>query len=85
MVFIFIKKNPRLILNKIKWTKEFDLNKITIYYLHRGAKDNKKILYGNYIKSIEKSFIETYKSCIPYHRIIKIEYDNKVIFDRKKL
>ena len=85
MIFIGIRKNPRLILNKIKWTKEFDLKKITIYYLHRGANDNKKIVYGIHLKSIEKSFIETNTSSIPYHRILKIEYGNKVIFDRKKI
>jgi uncharacterized protein (UPF0248 family) len=80
-----IKNNPRLILNQIKWTKKYDLNKIVIFYVHRGSINNTKIIKGKKIKLIGKSFIETINSNIPYHRIIKIEYDTKVIFDRNKI
>ena len=80
-----IKNNPRLILNRIKWAKKFDLNKIIIFYLHRGALENTKIIYGKDIKLIGKSFIETFNSNIPYHRIIKIEYDNKKECSRNQL
>ncbi len=80
-----IKNNPRLILNQIKWVKKFNLEKIIIYYLHRGAPKNTKIILGKEIKLIGKSFIETNTSAIPYHRILKIEYDGKVLFDRLKL
>ncbi|MCJ2513772.1 MAG: DUF504 domain-containing protein [Candidatus Thermoplasmatota archaeon] len=79
-----IKNNPRLILNQIKWTEKFDLKKIIIYYLHRGAPGNTKSIYGKEIKLIGKSFIETYSAFIPYHRILKIEYDRRIIFDRFK-
>lgn len=80
-----IKYNPRTILNEIKWTDKFDLNKIIIYYLHRGAPDNIKILNGFEIVIIAKSFIETNSSQIPFHRILKIKYGNKILFDRNKL
>ena len=80
-----IKCNPKLILNEIKWTDKFDLNKIIIYYLHRGAPNNIKILNGNEIVIIGKSFIETNSSHIPFHRILKIKYGDKILFDRNKL
>jgi hypothetical protein len=67
-----IKNNPRLILNQIKWTEKFDLKKIIIYYLHRGAPENTKSIYGKEIKLIGKSFIETYSAFIPYHRILNM-------------
>ena len=37
------------------------------------------------IKIIGKSFIETNKANIPYHRILKIKYNDKVLFERNKL
>jgi uncharacterized protein (UPF0248 family) len=72
--------NVRDILNEIKWTK--DLKKIKIWYIHRGALNNTKIISGIEIIGIERSFLETTKATIPYHRIIKILYDDKTIFDR---
>ena len=80
-----IKNNPRLILNEIKWKEKFDLEKIIIYYLHWGAVDNTKVLFGGEIKLIGKSFIETNSFHMPYHRILKIKYDDKIIFDRNRL
>jgi uncharacterized protein (UPF0248 family) len=81
----YIKNNPRLILNQIKWNEKFELEKIIIFYLHRGAPENKKIIYGKEIKLIGKSFIETHSKIIPYHRILKIKYDDRTIFNRYKL
>jgi uncharacterized protein (UPF0248 family) len=80
-----IKYNPRVILNEIKWTDKFDINKIIVYYLHRGAPNNIKKIEGINIKEIGKSFIITTNSCIPYHRILKIIYENKILFERNKL
>jgi len=70
----------RDILNKIKWTK--DLKKVTIWYIHRGALHNTKIISGHEITNIGRSFLETTTASIPYHRIIKILYRDEVIFNR---
>ncbi len=70
----------RDILNKIKWTR--DLNKVTIWYIHRGALYNKKMIVGDEIITIGRSFLETTTATIPYHRIIKIFYGAEVLFDR---
>lgn len=80
-----IRNNPRYILNEIKWTEKFDEKIIIIYYLHRGANNNTKIMNGIDIKKIGKSSIETENSHIPYHRILKIRYGDKILFDRNKL
>jgi hypothetical protein len=68
------------ILNEIKWTK--DLNKAEVWYLHRGAPDDTKILEGKDILNIGRSFIETPTASIPYHRIFKIVYEGKTVFER---
>lgn len=75
---------PRVrdILNEIKWTK--DLQKVKIWYIHRGALNNIKTISGIEITSIGRSFLETTTADIPYHRIIKILYDDITLFDRWK-
>lgn len=74
--------NPRDILNKIKWKENPNLENVKIWYIHRGAPDNTKIINGDKIVNLEKSFMRTTSAMIPYHRIIKIVYENKIIFKR---
>ena len=79
-----IKNNPRIILNKIRWDSIYDIRKLRISYSHRGANENIKFINGGDIISIDKSFFETKNSNIPYHRIMIIKYDKKILFDRLK-
>lgn len=71
-----------MLLNEIKWTKR--LEKLEIWYVHRGAPNDTMILEGKNIISIGRSFLETKDAMIPYHRIFKILYENNIIFDRWK-
>ena len=52
------------ILNEIKWTK--DLDKVELWYVHRGAPNNTRILPGKDIVRIEKSSLDTTTATIPY-------------------
>jgi len=70
----------RYLLNEIKWTK--DLQKIEIWYLHRGAPHDTKVITGAEIVSLGRSFLETTSATIPYHRIIKVLYEGETLFDR---
>ena len=79
-----IKKNPRMILNELKWRDGFTLNKAEVWYLHRGAPHDTKIITGVDILNIEKSFMKTTTAMIPYHRILKIIYNGEILFERKK-
>ncbi len=75
-----IKNNLKNILNEMKWTK--DLEKAEIWYVHRGAPNDTKILSGKDIVTIGKSFFDTANASIPYHRIFKIVYEGKIVFER---
>ena len=75
--------NPREILNKIKWKNGCDLTKTEIWYVHRGAPNDTKIITGKDIIKLEKSFMKTINAMIPYHRIFKIKYDDEFIFVRE--
>lgn len=74
--------NPRELLNELKWNQDRDLNQAEIWYIHRGAPNDTKIISGREIIDLEKSFMKTTTSMIPYHRIFKIIYEDKVIFER---
>ena len=74
--------NPRDILNELKWKQGFDLGKAEIWYIHRGAPNDTKIMLGKDIVNLGKTFMETTEAMIPYHRVFRIVYDRKVIFER---
>lgn len=76
------KNNPRKILNELKWRQEFDLDKVEIWYVHRGALNDTRIISGKEVLQLERSFMQTVTAMIPYHRIFKIVYENEVIFER---
>jgi uncharacterized protein (UPF0248 family) len=75
---------PKEILNELKWHQVKDILKAEIWYIHRGAPDDTMIISGKDIINLTHSFMELAESSIPYHRIFKIVYDGKVIFQRKK-
>ena len=74
--------NPRDILNKLKWKEDRDIASSEIWYVHRGAKNDTKIISGKDVVKLEKTFMQTNTAMIPYHRIFKITYDGKTIFKR---
>lgn len=80
---MFRSKHARDMLNEIKW--RFDLGRCRIYYIHRGAPGDTRIAEGSAIKSIDRAFLvlagEAQDAYIPYHRIFRIEFDNRIIFD----
>ena len=77
-----IKNSPRKILNELKWRQGFDLDKAEIWYVHRGAPNDTMIISGKEVLQLDRSFMKTITAMIPYHRVFKIVYENKVIFER---
>jgi uncharacterized protein (UPF0248 family) len=58
------------------------LDEAIIWYIHRGAPgDNMKIL-GRDITSLGRSFFDTAEASIPYHRILRIDYRGKTLFEK---
>lgn len=74
--------NPRDVLNELKWKEDSNLNLAEIWYIHRGAPDDTKVISGKNVVKLEKSFMQTNTAMIPYHRIFKIIYNGKTIFKR---
>ncbi|UCE38037.1 MAG: DUF504 domain-containing protein [Thermoplasmata archaeon] len=75
---------PREILNELKWREDRNLSSTEIWYVHRGAANDTKIVSGGEILDLEHSFMILEDASIPYHRIFKIVYEGEVIFEREK-
>ena len=79
---------PKEILNELKWRRDRDLTKAEIWYVHCGAPKDTKVIAGGDIMDLEHSFMvisdSRLQTRIPFHRIFRIVYDGKVIFERKK-
>ena len=75
--------NPRDILNEYKWKNGYKIEDLEIWYIHRGAPNDTKIISGKDIIEIDKSFMKTISTMIPYHRIFKIIYKEQIVFKRE--
>lgn len=74
----------RKILNQLLWHPEMKLASCKITYIHRGSSQNLKTITGSQIKKIEKGFLILEEDVqIPYHRIIKIECPDILIWKKK--
>jgi len=77
-----IMTNPRDILNELRWHEDHNLDEAEVWYVHRGAPNDTRVISGKEILTLEKSFMKTTTAMIPYHRIFKIIYRGKTIFKR---
>ncbi len=81
---MFKSRYPRELLNEIKW--RFDLSRCRVYYIHRGAPGDIAVVEGSAIKSIDRAFLvlegDIHDVYIPYHRILRIEINNHILFNR---
>jgi len=73
---------PREILNKLKWTAGESLDEAVIWYIHRGAPGDVLRVSGNSISTLGRVFFETYDATIPYHRILRIDYRERTLFEK---
>lgn len=75
------------ILNKLKWTGK--LGEVEIVIIHRGAKDNKKIIYGSSVTEIKRShfcYMERGKEIyIPNHRVLEIRMEGEILWKRRTI
>ncbi|RLG22410.1 DUF504 domain-containing protein [Methanosarcinales archaeon] len=71
----------RELLNKFKWTNSLD--GVEVVYIHRGAPNNMRRISGYDIVEIGAGFFTLKNGTrIPYHRIVEIRKDGKVVWLR---
>lgn len=78
----------RDILNKLRWHPKHDLDKAKITITHRGAPKDKLTISGEKIHDLGSGFMKVERKNkkveIPYHRIIKIETPEKVMWKENR-
>lgn len=79
-------QKPREVLNKLKW-HEGNLERAKILILHRGATNDRKVISGAEIASLPRGYMVVRgmegKLEIPYHRILQIEVNGKIIWSKE--
>jgi uncharacterized protein (UPF0248 family) len=82
-----IQMGPREALNKLKWHSKFTLRDSKITIAHRGAPRNIRIIDGVDIIELGHSFMRVTSPEgeveIPYHRIIQIEVQGKIFWQKR--
>lgn len=73
---------PREVLNKLKWTEGESLSDAVIWYVHRGAPGDVMRISGADIRGLRPGFFETSEATIPFHRILRIDYRGKTLFEK---
>ncbi|MCQ8892116.1 MAG: DUF504 domain-containing protein [Candidatus Methanosuratincola sp.] len=77
----------REMLNKIKWSGEGGLGGYGIVIIHRGAPGNRRVIRGEDVKDIAPRALICSEGgeevVIPYHRVVALIRDGRVIWDRR--
>ncbi len=73
----------RNIVNMILWHPDMQIAETEITYLHRGAPENLKTINGTSIAGLDRGFLILREGTqIPFHRINKITYKNKILWKK---
>ncbi|MGQ9582891.1 MAG: DUF504 domain-containing protein [Thermoplasmatota archaeon] len=89
-------KTVRSVLNELKWRPGSDFSKVRVDYVHRGEPGGVASLSGADILSLEPWMMVVRRSgasapegapepgrvAIPYHRVVRVVYDSKVVMER---
>lgn len=74
-------------MNKLKWGGADKLENAKITILHRGAPNDKRVVAGTEILELGHGFMRVVSPEgeveIPYHRILRIEIDGRVIWEKQ--
>jgi uncharacterized protein (UPF0248 family) len=67
----------------VLWHPRMSIDHAKISYIHRGAPGNLKTIKGCFVDQIGKWVLDTKRwNSNPFHRIIKIEYNDKPLYIR---
>ncbi len=69
------------VLNRLKWKD--GLGGVEIIILHRGAPGNRKVIMGNEVTEIKRSYLVYGITEIPLHRIREVRKDGRTIWKRE--
>ena len=74
----------RDVLLRLYWTDRKSFQRASIVYLSRGAPGDVSSIKGERVEHLGRSFIEARGLTLPYHRVLRVVLDGKVLWERKK-
>ena len=74
------------LLSKFRFDPRYSLSQVRVWYVDRGAPGDHSCVDGDHIRTLDSYYMEIgtelETKCIPYHRIRKILYAGKVVWER---
>lgn len=77
-----VARNARDTLNELKWRIGFDLSRAQIWVSDRMRPEGGRVLSGAEIVSLEHRYFTTARATIPFYKVLKITYGDRVLFER---
>jgi len=77
-----VARTARETLNELKWRKGLDLSRAEIWVANRTQASGGRVLSGSEIVSWGHRYFTTARATIPFYKILKITYGDRVLFER---
>jgi uncharacterized protein (UPF0248 family) len=81
-----LMRKSHQILLKFRFDQRYSFDKVRVCYVNRGAPGDRSCVDGNRILTLDAYYMEIVTgnktTCIPYHRIRQILYENSVVWER---
>ena len=71
----------RDVLNELRWREGRDLARAVVWVRGRRA-DDVKAIRGEEIEELGRRYFSTATATIPYYKVVRIESDGNVVFER---
>jgi uncharacterized protein (UPF0248 family) len=81
-------RTSHAILLRLRHDPHYDFGRASVEYVNRGAPDDRSTVQGGQIQNLDQLGMEIESergtTFIPYHRILRISYDNETVWAREK-
>jgi len=82
-----MRTSHRLLL-RLYHDPQFDFSRVVVEYVDRGAPNDRSTATGDRILRLDADYMEVeggtgaHAACIPYHRIVRILYEGRTMWER---
>ncbi len=79
----FVARTARETLNELRWRPGFDFSLARIWVADRARLEGVRVLEGSDIVDLGHRYFTTARTTIPFFKILKITYGDRVLFERR--
>jgi uncharacterized protein (UPF0248 family) len=78
------KRTARDVLYELKWREGMSLSRAEVWYADRTRAEEYKVIKGEEITELGRGYFMSGDSMLPYYKILRIVYDDEVLFERQE-